>query len=175
MNKQTSHPQNPGTPIMVHKTGAEGVIEIDNVTGVITTPLADRPEWADSLYVASFGERNAYWQSKLGVDNLPSDISAPEVYNFQDLEWYGADVNGIQTTQSADLEYRMDKLSEIVGMDLTDHELAGLDTATIAKYEHNRMIAEPTDEITLREAEEAAASGDVEQITANEERKVVSG
>lgn len=162
MNNTKKH--NPGKPILVHKVGAEGGIEIDSFTGQIISDKATLPDWADGLVAASFGERNGWYQERLGDMNLPEGFTSPDSIAFQDLHWVGLDDKSREISIGADHEFRFDKLAEMLNIDTADIENFGIENAINEAVSTHDYTVNPTDEATLREAEAASQQGDVEQL-----------
>ncbi len=113
--------------VLVHKVNEEGALVLDAITGRITTPLDERPEWSDGLAVAMFNERDQFYSSRLG-DKYTAEHKHPEMIAYQDLTWLGAGENEGEAVEiEADADYRMEVVSEILGID-REGELEDLGT-----------------------------------------------
>lgn len=106
---------------LVHKEGEEGIIHIDLDTGIITTPLDERPDWADGLASAIPHERSRWYEQRLGPQ-YAAEHKSPEAMVFQDLSWIGVDDEGDEVELSADLDYRQEVLAKVLGLDLDEGE-----------------------------------------------------
>jgi hypothetical protein len=139
--------------IIVTKTNEDGAIQIDARDYSIVTPAHERPEWADGIAVASYAERTKWYESRLGTQ-LPEELRSPEVLNFADLSWIGHDEAGDEVELDADNDYRMDVLSEILGVDRERVNEDPILNGNVVSVEVDRDYAEnPTDEMTLRQVE----------------------
>jgi hypothetical protein len=70
----------------VHMEGAEGIIQIDAVTGHVLTGPLDRPDWAQGYTTAVLQERVGYYERALG-DAFTPEMRDPEVFAAEDLDW----------------------------------------------------------------------------------------
>lgn len=102
--------------IPVHKTDHEGVIHVNAYTGIITTPNDERPEWADGLSTALIVERHGWYSSRLG-QQYGDEHKHPAAFNFADLGWIGLDDEGEPVELDADVEFRMEVLAGVAGID----------------------------------------------------------
>ena len=114
------------------------------------------PEWAQGVVVGLMGERNGWYEKRLGTQ-LPESVLKPEVLQFKDLEWLALDHNGDEVHIEADPEVRMANLATILGLDLTDAESFQnsdviRNAVATAEIDATRFT-QPTDEVTLAEAE----------------------
>src|SRR5690242_18398184 len=78
-----------GLRSVVHKSGAEGAIEIDPISGEVLSLHGDKPEWAEGLTVAQVTQRHKFYSQALG-DKYTSEMKVPQVLAFEDLDWLGA-------------------------------------------------------------------------------------
>lgn len=104
------------TTTLVHKKDHEGALTIDTLTGQITTPLMDRPEWAAGLAVADLAERLGFYASRLG-DQFAQEHKTPQAIAFEDLGWLTVDEEGEAGAIEADMEFRMTVVAEVLGID----------------------------------------------------------
>lgn len=141
--------------IAIVKDGHEGGFHINGTTGQVIQE-GDLPEWGQGYVVAHLGERTGWYEQRLG-QQLPDSIRSPEVIQVVDLEWSGLDPEGDEVHIEADNEYRMSKLAEILGLDLTDAESFEssplLQKAIMSAQVDHTLSTHPTDEATLEEAE----------------------
>ncbi|MCW2317096.1 hypothetical protein M2322_002650 [Rhodoblastus acidophilus] len=101
--------------LLVHKDDCEGALIIDALTGVITQPINERPEWAEGLAVALLAERTGWYAKRLGPDYAKTH-AAPDVLNFADLGWLGVDAEGSPVELDAAAEHRMAMIAEHLGV-----------------------------------------------------------
>ena len=80
--------------IIIHKADQEGAFHIDALTGQITTPTDERPEWAEGYAVALLGERTGWYEQRLG-QQLPDNIRKPAMIDASDLGWIALLVSGL--------------------------------------------------------------------------------
>ena len=144
---------NNGNTIPVHKSGDEGILTIDAMTGTITTPADERPTWAEGLAVAMLGERTGFYEKRLGA-LLTEDLRSPEVLEYADLSWVGVDEEGDEVEVEASHEFRSVKLAELLGIDTTEAGWDATMEGAVAEAEVTHTYAtHPTDERSLAEAE----------------------
>ena len=110
-----------GRQIMVHKEGEEGALQVDALTGYITTPVDARPDWSDGLAVALLQERATFYERRLGPAFSPAMRDATAIA-FQDLGWVGVDEEQEACELSADHEYRADVVAKVLGINREDFE-----------------------------------------------------
>lgn len=103
-----------GQSVLVHKSGAEGALAIDSLSGKITTPINERPDWSEGLAVANLAERHAFYNTRLGPE-FAAQRMMDTLIDYADLGWVGADATGDLVELSADTEYRMDVIAEATG------------------------------------------------------------
>lgn len=104
------------TTTLVHKKDCEGALTIDTLTGQITTPLMDRPDWAQGLAVADLSERLGYYAQRLG-NEFAQGHKTPQAIAYEDLDWMTVDEAGeVAETIKADTEFRMTVIAEVLGM-----------------------------------------------------------
>ncbi len=119
--------------VLVHKLNEEGALTLDPLTGQITTPLDERPEWSDGLAVALFAERDKFYSSRLG-DEFKAEHRHPEMIAFEDLSWLAAgEDEGEAVEIEANGEYRMEVVAEILGID-REGEMETLATTGLTGY-----------------------------------------
>ena len=108
-----------GTPILIHREGAEGALAIDSLTGKITTPINERPDWSEGLAVADLAERHGFYSTRLGPDFAAQRLLDNPI-DYRDLGWVGVDATGELLEIEADSEFRMDVIAEATGTVRTD-------------------------------------------------------
>lgn len=113
---------------LVHKKDAEGALVINAMTGIITQPVDERPEWAEGLTCALLTERHKFYNDRLGPQYAAAH-NMPEAYAFEDLGWIAVDADGEPVELEADAEHRMTVLAEVLGIDRTA-DLSAHDAAT---------------------------------------------
>lgn len=94
---------------VIHNPGHEGALVLDKLTGVILTPIMERPEWADGLAVALLSEHRQFYLSRTGKYN------EPDLYELQDLGFVGVNEQGDEVEIYATHEFRMDRLNMLLG------------------------------------------------------------
>lgn len=102
--------------ILVHKEGEEGSIEIDYDTGIVQTPIDQRPDWADGLANALIQERVTFYEARLGPA-FGDEHKRPQAIVYQDLAWLGAGDDGEMTELAADEDYRMNVVAQVLGIE----------------------------------------------------------
>jgi len=139
--------------IIIHKADQEGAFHIDALTGQITTPTDERPEWAEGYAVALLSERTGWYEQRLG-QQLPDNIRKPDMIDASDLGWIAFDHEGSEVEIEANTEYRMDTLAGILNIDREDYDGGLRLDSTVAEAEANHSYTtHPTDEATLEEVE----------------------
>ncbi|MBO6814539.1 MAG: hypothetical protein JJ891_06750 [Rhizobiaceae bacterium] len=141
-----------GKEVPVHKEGHEGVLMVDSLTGEVTTPTDQKPEWADGFAVALLAERTGYYESRLGTE-LSDELRSPEMFDADDLGWIGLDAEGDEVEIEASGEKRMTLLAEELGVDRENLDEDQFSNATAEVEVDYSYITHPTDEATLSEAE----------------------
>lgn len=141
-----------GSTTMVHKRDAEGVLLIDSLTGRITQPNDERPDWAEGLVQAELAERHQFYSSRLGSAYTPAQAGA-EAIAFEDLAWMTVDEEGeiVEGGQSADMEFRMEIVAAAVGITRPDQigtEDMQVSGRVLAEYEINLDVERTAEEIT---------------------------
>lgn len=136
--------------IIVHRTECEGAITVDRETGIITTPMNERPDWAEGLAVAHLAERLGFWNTRLG--KLTPEMIRPDMVAFEDLGWTVAEEDGSPGEIAADTEFRLNALAEMMGHGL-DLDAAG-ETTMAPGY---TVVAEVQVDDGLRDTDEVAA------------------
>lgn len=115
---------------LVHRKDAEGVLQIDAVTGQVLPGQHDRPDWAEGLVMAMLAERHIFYASRLGEDAYTAEMRNPEVFAFEDLEWLALktspEENGAddEYVVEADSEHRMDVIAAALGINRETGEVA---------------------------------------------------
>jgi len=139
--------------IAIHKAEHEGAFHIDALTGQVTTPVDERPEWAEGFAVALLGERTGWYEQRLGKE-LPESIRKPELIDASDLGWIAFDAEGSEVEIEADSDHRMDVLAGILNIDREDFDGEKELQGTVAEAEVNHSYTtQPTEEATLEEVE----------------------
>lgn len=111
----TTHEQR----ILVHKEGAEGSIELHALTGQVTTPTDELPDWAEGLIVGLIVERKRWYETRLGKERFEAQHRDPHAIIMQDLGWVAIDPEtGEEMEVEADSEYRMGVIAKVLGIDL---------------------------------------------------------
>lgn len=101
---------------LVHKKDCEGALTINTLTGGITTPLMDRPDWSEGLVLADLAERLEFYSSRLG-DQFAQEHKTPQAIAFEDLGWHTVAEDGETLDKTeADTEFRQTVLAEVLGM-----------------------------------------------------------
>lgn len=101
---------------LVHSTDNEGGITLDS-KGMITTPMMERPEWANGLAFAPLTEHVKWYATRLGGEYTP-----PQLINADDLHFVGIDEEGELTEREAVAEYRHARLALLLGINTADIE-----------------------------------------------------
>lgn len=131
--------------ITVHKEGAEGAIQVDGDTGLITTSIHDRPDWSAGLACALLVERRQFYTSRLGEKAAAGHL-APDGIALQDLGWIGVDeTTGDECELEADGEYRMEIVAKVLGIDREDEDFG----ETIAEVEITADTTRSAEDVTL--------------------------
>lgn len=139
--------------IAVTKSGHEGGIHIDALTGQIVTPPEQRPDWAEGYAVALLGERTGWYEKRLG-EQLSESIRKPDMIDASDLGWVGVDAEGDEVEIEASHEFRMDVLSGLLNIDRQDFDQERNFQNAIAQAElDHTYVTHATDEATLQEIE----------------------
>lgn len=142
-----------GKTIPVSKKDSEGIIEIDAMTGTITTPPGERPDWAEGLAVAMLAERVGYYEKALGA-TMAEDQRHPEQLHYEDLSWIGVDAEGDEVEVEAIHQFRSEKLAEVLGISTDADNWEDTLQGQLAMHEvEHTYVTHPTDERTLAEAE----------------------
>lgn len=102
--------------ITVHKEGEEGSLEVDFDTGIITTQVDERPDWAEGLSTALLAERSQFYTQRLG-SKYGEEHARPSGIAYQDLGWIGAGEDGELMELDADTDYRMQIVADVLGID----------------------------------------------------------
>ena len=143
---------------LVHKKDHEGALTIDTLSGQITTPLMDRPEWAQGLAVADLAERLGFYSQRLGA-KFAQEHKTPQAIAYEDLRWMTVDEAGeVAEYVEADSEFRMTVVAVVLGMDRPN------DLSVPATVSNGKVLAEV--ELSLdreRTPEEIAAFQDAQR------------
>lgn len=129
------------TLLTVHRTDHEGVLQVSSLTGIITTPNDERPDWAEGLTCALLAEHRGYYTARLGAASPLA--SGGEMLNYEDLGWIGVDEDGHEVEIEANAEFRMNRIAEVIGVNRETGEITGnvLAEAEIA-FDRNRTDEE---------------------------------
>lgn len=142
-----------GRKTVIHKKDAEGVLEIDALTGQVLPGQHDRPEWSDGLVLAQLTERHLFYASRLG-DAYSEEMKMPELLAFEDLGWLCVDPtiteeeggeDGATSYREADDEFRMNVIANILAIsrDVThDHDADSPKGAVEAEIAFDRTRTE---------------------------------
>lgn len=102
-----------GKSFVVHKTGEEGGLLIDAMSGAVLPNQPDRPEWSQGYAMAQLVERHGYYAKRLGVQ-FADTMKQPEAFNADDLAWLGLDEEGQEVEIAASTEYRSQVLKDVL-------------------------------------------------------------
>jgi len=111
------------TNITVHHVGLEGSIQVNAQTGIVATPVDDRPTWADGLVCALLAERLSYYYGnevlapRVSREHWPEFGTTP-IIAYQDLGWVALTNEGEQVEIEADLSYRQSLVAGALGLNL---------------------------------------------------------
>lgn len=143
----------PHGPILtVEREGHEGVIQIDGMTGLITTPPDERPDWADGLACALLNERNEFYTKRL--DQVKAgEHHAKALLSFDDLSWLAVDEDGKEVELEAHADYRMDQLATSLGIDRGNFDAATAEEIETA-YDTSSDEEKLAREVAMHEAQE---------------------
>lgn len=112
------HTPKDGKTLTIHKGGEEGTIQIDAMTGQVTTPVDERPDWADQLAAAHLAERIGFYESRVGKLKAGEHLNKDTPIAFQDLTWVGLDDEQTEVEIEADGDFRMSIIGDLLGIDL---------------------------------------------------------
>lgn len=140
-----------GKTSLVHKDGCDGSIVIDAMTGIILTPVDERPTWAteDNLAAAAVSERFGFYEQRLGTEYARS-IQYAELIDSRDLQWLVLDEEGaLLEPIDADTEYRMDVIAKAVGADREEGTITDIayEVAVSADVERTEEEAQAIDDM----------------------------
>lgn len=110
---------------MVHKRDQEGTLMVDRRTGIIVTPIMERPEWAEGLAVALLAEHREWYLKRTG------SYEAPALFDAADLGWLGMSDEG-EVEIFADTDMRQERLAGLLHIDRETGDIAG----ALAEVEH---------------------------------------
>lgn len=94
-------------PLMIHNPSLDGSLMVDDLTGVIVTPAADRPAWSAGLVQADLAEHRDFYQSHIGSYEIPALLA------LEDLEWIGVDETGEGMVQFASTGVRQARVTDL--------------------------------------------------------------
>jgi hypothetical protein len=140
--------------ITIHKTDEEGILNIDAMTGQVTTPGEEIPDWAAGLAVANLNERRSYYQRAFGP-SVSDKLLSPKVLNCDDLVWIGVDAEGDEVMIHASEELRSQYVTAAYDIDTSPEAFdtpAGVNTATMATIEREMSYESFPSEDTLGDA-----------------------
>lgn len=139
--------------IAIHKEGHEGLIHVSADTGMMLTPIDQRPEWADGLVQAIFKERNEFYTKRLGAE-AAAPLLAADLLSADDLTWVGITNEAEEVEIEASADHRMDQLATVLGIDREDADNVPLLQQSIASAEAaHSYTTDPLNEATLAEIE----------------------
>lgn len=148
-----------GKVALVHKNGAEGVLQIDALTGQVVPGQHDRPEWAEGLVMANYAARHIFYAARLGDQNYTAEMRNPEVFAFEDLDWLALNMeDGEEVEIAADDEHRMNVLAVALGVDRETGNIKGVVAETEIASDQTRS-AEELAALTSAQQERFAATG----------------
>jgi hypothetical protein len=148
---------------IVHKEGEPGTLELAP-SGRILTEQFDRPEWAGTAVLALLGQRNEFYQQRLGAE-LAEPLVSTNVINFLDLGFVALDENGDEIEMTADDEFRQNVLAAALGVDRETGDIAG----SITDHYIDRDNAGYT-------LEDIASKQDIDKVFGNgEQQQAASG
>lgn len=113
------------TLLTVHRTDHEGVLQVNALTGIITTPNDERPDWAEGLTCALLAEHKQFYASRLGEAGVKLASETAEMLNYEDLGWIGVDEDGNEVEIEAQAEFRMNLIADLIGVDRETGEITG--------------------------------------------------
>lgn len=139
--------------IAIHKHGAEGGLHINAATGQITTPVNERPDWADGYVSADLAEFALWRDSRFG-DGAPDYLKTPEVMEVGLLAWAGIDAEGDEVEIAPLAETRTSMTAQVLGIDTSADGWEKSLEGTVAQHlvDHDYSI-NPSTEASLAEAE----------------------
>lgn len=143
--------------VVVHKRDHEGALMVERASGMIVTPLMERPDWAEGLAVALIVENLRYYQARTGPNYVE-----PTVFDFADLGWIGVSHDQEEVEIFADPEMRQERLAHLLHIDRETGDIAG----AMAEVEH-AFDQE-------RSPEEAAAIEDAQEQGFDEKQAAVN-
>ena len=132
-------------PIIVHKAGHEGIIELDAMTGAIQTRPEDRPAWAEGLAVALLPERHKFYATRLGEksEQFKHLIEAPNGIDVQDLGGELADEMHVVADENE---------RALVALEGEDERLDGVDVEVRRRFVHEQQVRRVNEELDKVEA-----------------------
>ena len=112
--------------LFVHRKDAEGTLMLERGTGIIVTPIMERPEWAEGLAIALLDEHREWYLKRTGK------YEEPVVFRFMDLGWVGMTEDEGSAEIFADPEVRQERLAHMLGVNRETGDIAG----ALADVEH---------------------------------------
>lgn len=136
-------------PIIVHKEGEEGTLQVDAMTGALLTPTDDRPAWSEGLAAALLQERVTFYEIRFGKGSeaFKATVNADAI-EFADLGWIGVNEDGDEIEIEASSEHRSEVVAKALGIDTIEGSLGDgitheveVDTKryTMTQHERNAM------------------------------------
>lgn len=121
-------------PVTIHREGEEGVIQVDAQSGMILTPIDERPEWSEGLATALLQDRLTFYMKRMGQGSADyKAIAAATTIEFADIDFIGVDAAGDEITVAHDPEYRGEIIAKSLGID--SEEGTGLSEGALAERE----------------------------------------
>jgi hypothetical protein len=119
-------------PIIVHKAGDEGVMEVDALTGAILTANDQRPDWAEGLAAALLQERLTFYETRFGKQSDQfKAVQQADAIEYLDLGWIGVNEDGDEIEIEANGEHRSEVVAKALGIDTLEGSLGADVTAEI--------------------------------------------
>lgn len=126
---------------IVHKDGEEGTLTLDAMTGKITTPLDQRPDWAEGLTTGLIQERTSFYDKRLGAEStaFKAMLESTTAIEFSDLGWIGVDAAGDEKEIFADPTFRSEVVAKALAIDTNaDTADASMTAKALAEREVSR-------------------------------------
>lgn len=156
-------------PIIVHKAGEEGTMEVDALTGAILTQVDQRPEWAEGLAAALLQERHTFYELRFGKQSTQyAEVAKADAIEYADLGWIGVNEDGDEVEIEASAEYRSEVVAKALGIDTIEGSLGDgvtheveVDTKrhTMSQHERNALEQAQTQGFHDGEVQTEVATG----------------
>lgn len=154
-------------PIIVHKAGDEGVMEVDALTGAIITANDQRPDWAEGLAAALLQERLTFYETRFGKESAQfKAVQQADAVEYLDLGWIGVNEDGDEIEIEANGEHRSEIVAKALGIDTLEGDLGAGITAEIEVDTKRHTMSQQERSVM----EQAANQGFSDETTAEQER-----